>query len=156
MKQGSVKAGFACPAKQVSLIIPVGVLKMLIFKRFFPAAGVALAAGLTLLAPAAEARNVCNDFVLTCENGHAYPFCPRAISDLGDVVTGTLSLSPRHAQHMRLIPMGIGYRYAGKGIWFDGFRNDALLTFQNGRSLACTVTRQTLDPNAPAVLYTKG
>jgi hypothetical protein len=83
--------------------------------------------------------------VLSCENGRDYPFCPRAVSDQGDVVTGTLITGTRHGAyngvHMRLVPVGVGYRYAGRGIWFDGYRSAAALNFEKNGSLACTVTR---------------
>ena len=98
----------------------------------------------------------CADFVLSCDNGRDYPFCPRAVSPVGDVVTGTLTINPRAAVKLRLIPMGVGYRYAGHGIWFDGFQNAAQLFLRKDLATACTVTRQTLDPTAPVVLYTKG
>src|SRR5690606_4514232 len=64
---------------------------------------------------------------LSCENGRVYPLRVRSVSDFGEVVTGYLSTSPRHATHVRLIPMGDGYRYAGRGIWFDGKRDIAVL-----------------------------
>jgi len=105
---------------------------------------------------ATPAQAGCADFVLSCDNGRDYPFCPRAVSPEGDVVTGTLSLAPRTAVKMRLIPMGVGYRYAGRGIWFDGLQNEALLFLRKNAAVSCTVSRQTLDPAAPAVLYTKG
>jgi hypothetical protein len=82
----------------------------------------------------------CSDFVLSCENGRTYQFCPRAISDWGDVVTGTLSAGHRGVP-MRLVPMGVGYRYAGPGIWFEGYGSDAVLNFGAHHSVACTVTR---------------
>jgi hypothetical protein len=102
------------------------------------------------------ARAECADFVLSCDNGRDYPFCPRAISPVGDVVTGTLTINPHAAVKLRLIPMGVGYRYAGRGIWFDGFQNAAQLFLRKDLATACTVTRQTLDPASPVVLYTKG
>lgn len=105
---------------------------------------------------ATPAQAGCADFVLSCDNGRDYPFCPRAVSPEGDVVTGTLSLAPRSAVKMRLIPMGVGYRYAGRGIWFDGMQDQALLFLRKNAAVSCTVSRQTLDPSAPAVLYTKG
>lgn len=105
---------------------------------------------------ATPAKANCADFVLSCDNGRDYPFCPRAVSPEGDVVTGTLSLAPHSAVRMRLIPMGVGYRYAGRGIWFDGMQDQALLFLHKNASVSCTVSRQTLDPAAPAMLYTKG
>ena len=68
-----------------------------------------------------------DQLTLSCENGRQYPLRPRAVSVVGDVVTGYLQLSPRQRIHVRLIPMGDGYRYAGRGIWFDGIRGDAVL-----------------------------
>lgn len=76
---------------------------------------------------------------LSCDNGRIYPLRVRAVSDVGEVVTGYLSLSPRHSAHMRLIPMGDGYRYAGRGIWFDGKRDVAVLYFGKNSAVNCTV-----------------
>jgi hypothetical protein len=81
----------------------------------------------------------CQDFVLSCDNGRDYAFCPRAVSAIGDVVTGTLLTGPHTRVDMRLIPMGVGYRYAGKGIWFDGYRSAAALNFGKYRAVACTI-----------------
>ena len=78
---------------------------------------------------------------LSCDNGRVYPLRVRSISDFGEVVTGYLSTSPRHATHVRLIPMGDGYRYAGRGIWFDGKRDIAVLYFGKNSTLNCTVLR---------------
>ena len=80
-----------------------------------------------------------DQLTLSCENGRQYPLRPRAVSVLGDVVTGYLELSPRNRVHVRLIPMGDGYRYAGRGIWFDGIRGDAVLFDGPSRSVACAV-----------------
>ena len=80
-----------------------------------------------------------DQLTLSCENGRQYPLRPRAVSVVGDVVTGYLELSPRHRVHVRLIPMGDGYRYAGRGIWFDGIRGDAVLFDGPSRSVACSV-----------------
>lgn len=78
---------------------------------------------------------------LSCENGRVYPLRVRAVSDFGEIVTGYLSTSPRHAVHVRLIPMGDGYRYAGRGIWFDGKREAAILYFGQHSAVNCTVLR---------------
>lgn len=80
-----------------------------------------------------------DQLTLSCENGRQYPLRPRAVSVVGDVVTGYLQLSPRQRIHVRLIPMGDGYRYAGRGIWFDGIRGDAVLFDGPARSVACSV-----------------
>lgn len=82
----------------------------------------------------------CQDFIVSCANGREYAFCPRAVSQLGDVVTGTLMTSRHHGIPMRLIPMGVGYRYAGKGIWLDGYESAAALNFGKHTSVACQVT----------------
>ena len=53
---------------------------------------------------------------LACENGREYPIRPIAVSREYDLVTGYLLMtSHRRGVHMRLIPMGSGYRYAGPG-----------------------------------------
>jgi hypothetical protein len=93
------------------------------------------------LRPAPHAYNYtpCNDYVLSCENGHHYQFCPRAISEEGDIVTGVLIVGRYHPIHMRLIPMGAGYRYAGRGVWLDGIENNAVLNFGNHHSVACSI-----------------
>jgi hypothetical protein len=83
---------------------------------------------------------------LSCENGRVYPFRVRSVSDFGEIVTGSLSIRPRHAVHMRLIPMGDGYRYAGRGIWFDGKRETAILYFGKHGGVSCTILR---DEGAP-------
>jgi hypothetical protein len=35
--------------------------------------------------------------------------------------------------------MGVGYRYAGPGIWLDGYRENALLNFGTHSQVACTI-----------------
>jgi hypothetical protein len=82
----------------------------------------------------------CSEIVFVCENGQQYPLCPIAVSVVGEVVTASL-FTGRHAAHVRLIPMGVGYRYAGRGIWLDGFRENALLNFGKHVQIACTVAR---------------
>jgi hypothetical protein len=77
---------------------------------------------------------------LSCENGQTYPIVARAVSVAGDLVTGYLVLSPRHAVHIRLIPMTDGYRYAGRGIWLDGLRTVAVLSFGKYQTVSCNVT----------------
>jgi hypothetical protein len=81
----------------------------------------------------------CSEVVLTCQNGREYPICPIAVSVAGEIVTATIHLAPRQATYVRLIPMGVGYRYAGKGIWLDGLRENAILNFHKNREIACTV-----------------
>lgn len=61
------------------------------------------------------------------------------VTDSGDVVTGHLYLRPDRGVHVRLIPMGDGYRYAGRGVWLDGIRDHAWLYFGKHRRVACLV-----------------
>jgi hypothetical protein len=82
----------------------------------------------------------CTEIVFTCENGHTYPLCPIAVSVVGEVVTASL-YTGRGSAHVRMIPMGVGYRYAGRGIWLDGFRDNALLNFGKHNQIACTIIR---------------
>ena len=82
----------------------------------------------------------CSEIVFVCENGQQYPLCPIAVSVVGEVVTASL-FTGRHAAHVRLIPLGVGYRYAGRGIWLDGFRENALLNFGKHIQVACTIAR---------------
>jgi hypothetical protein len=82
----------------------------------------------------------CSEIVFVCENGQQYPLCPIAVSVAGEVVTASL-FTGRHAAHVRLIPMGVGYRYAGRGIWLDGFRDNARLNFGEHIQVACTIAR---------------
>src|SRR5690349_11741323 len=81
----------------------------------------------------------CSEIVFTCENGRQYPLCPIAVSVFGEVVTASLYTEPHNPTHVRLIPMGVGYRYAGLGIWLDGYRENALLNFGKHGQVACTI-----------------
>ena len=83
----------------------------------------------------------CSEIVFTCENGRQYPLCPIAVSVFGEVVTASLYTAPYSPTHVRLIPMGVGYRYAGPGIWLDGYRENALLNFGTHSQVACTIQR---------------
>jgi hypothetical protein len=78
-------------------------------------------------------------FSVACANGHQYPLRARAISPAGELVTGYLYTRPGRGVHVRLIPMGNGYRYAGRGIWLDGIRQVAVLNFGKRHAVACTV-----------------
>jgi hypothetical protein len=84
---------------------------------------------------AARAGNL----ALTCDDGRVYRLQPRAISGDGDLVTGYLLNGPGGQRHLRLIPMGDGYRYSGVGVWLDGIRADATLNFGLHRSTRCDV-----------------
>ena len=96
-----------------------------------------------LLGPApASAGGLCTNLVLSCENGHTYPLCPIAVSEVGEIATGHLVLAPRRGVHVRLVPMGVGYRYIGRGIYFEGVRDQAVLYLSKYQGIACTVIRE--------------
>ena len=104
-------------------------------------AGAASLLALVAATPA-SAGGVCAGLTLSCENGHSYTFCPIAVSVEGEIVTGRLGLGAGRGTHVRLVPMGVGYRYIGRGVWFDGIRSDAVLYLSKNRAVACTVVRQ--------------
>lgn len=118
-----------------------------IFGKFFATAillGCAMGVGPNPVAAAdlglmTSGRGGCSEIVFVCENGREYPLCPIAVSVVGEVVTASLFTSPRSSMHVRLIPMGVGYRYAGRGVWLDGFRENALLNFGKHGQVACTI-----------------
>ena len=99
--------------------------------------GVAILAVLST-APS-NAGGYCSELRLSCENGHSYPICPIAVSEEGELVTGHLALGRGRGIHVRLAPMGVGYRYIGPGVWFDGLRGDAQLFLTKDNPIACTV-----------------
>jgi hypothetical protein len=99
------------------------------------------AADLGLMTSGPSAIGSCSEIVFTCENGRQYPLCPIAVSVVGEVVTASLHTGHRGGTHVRLIPMGVGYRYAGRGVWLDGFRENALLNFGKHGQIACTIQR---------------
>jgi hypothetical protein len=107
--------------------------------RLFAAA----VAVVSILGPtSANAGGVCAGLTLSCENGRSYPLCPIAVSNEGEIVTGRLGLSPGRGVHVRLVPMGVGYRYIGRNIWFDGVRGDAVLYLGKHNAVACAVVRE--------------
>jgi len=81
-----------------------------------------------------------NDLRLSCENGRNYVIRARGVSRVGELVTATMSPTRRSGIYMRLIPMSDGYRYAGRGIWLDGKRDQAELWLGKSHSVACTVS----------------
>jgi len=81
----------------------------------------------------------CSEIVFACENGRQYPLCPIAVSVTGEVVTASLQTGRYGSTHVRLVPMGVGYRYAGPGVWLDGFRENALLNFGKHSQIACAL-----------------
>ena len=111
-------------------------------RRALFVAGMAFVAMSGGLAGSAKAGGYCSDMALACENGRTYPLCPIAVSDEGEIVTGRLLLGPGRGVHVRLMPLGIGYRYAGRGVWFDGVRENATLNFGMHSSVQCTVLKQ--------------
>jgi hypothetical protein len=98
----------------------------------------AAAADLGLMTKGPGAFGRCSDIVFVCENGREYPLCPIAVTVAGEVVTASFHTG-HGSSHVRLIPMGVGYRYAGQGIWLDGFRQNALLNFGKHSQVACTL-----------------
>ena len=80
-----------------------------------------------------------NPIGLNCENGRYDQIRPLAVSDLGDFVTGYIATGRNRGMHIRLVPMGDGYRYAGRGIWFDGTLQEAVLYWGTPAATACAV-----------------
>jgi len=104
--------------------------------------GVLLALGFVESTPArAQALQAGAEFAIDCQNGATYRLSSGPVTFPGDIVTARLRLSPRHALPVRLIPMGVGYRYAGRGVWLDGVRDHALLYRSKYHPLACVVSR---------------
>ena len=68
------------------------------------------AADLGLMTSGPGAIGNCSEIVFTCENGRQYPLCPIAVSVVGEVVTASLHTGHRGGIHVRLVPMGVGYR----------------------------------------------
>jgi hypothetical protein len=80
---------------------------------------------------------------LSCENGREYPIRPIAVSREYDLVTGYLLMTGHgRGVHVRLMPMGSGYRYAGPGVWFDGLRGHAVLNWGRPDEVPCTVMQE--------------
>ena len=80
---------------------------------------------------------------LACENGREYPIRPIAVSREYDLVTGYMLMTGHgRGVHMRLMPMGSGYRYAGPGVWFDGLRSKAVLNWGRPDEVPCTVMQE--------------
>ncbi|TYO61211.1 hypothetical protein FXV83_39205 [Bradyrhizobium hipponense] len=99
----------------------------------------AMAADLGLVASGPGAIGRCSEIVFACENGRQYPLCPIAVSVAGEVVAASLHTGRYGGVHVRMVPMGVGYRYAGRGIWLDGFHDNALLNFGKHSQIACTI-----------------
>ena len=107
------------------------------------ASAVAFAAMMAGAAPAAHAQAMevplSGLFSVDCENGVSYRLQAGPVTTAGDVITGHFYLAPNRGVHVRLIPMGDGYRYAGRGLWLDGIRDRAYLYFGKERPFACKV-----------------
>ena len=105
--------------------------------------GVLLTSGLVGNASVARAQALLPgaDFSVDCQNGVVYRLSSGPVTVPGDIVTARLYLTPRRAVPVRLIPMGEGYRYAGRGVWLDGIRDHALLYVRKYQPLACVVSR---------------
>src|SRR6266852_2242450 len=83
-----------------------------IFFGFAASVNPASAADLGLMTSGPSAVGSCSEIVFTCENGREYPLCPIAVTIAGEVVTASLYTGRHSAMHVRMIPMGVGYRYA--------------------------------------------
>lgn len=80
-------------------------------------------------------------FSISCGDGGNYVLESGPAAAPGDIVTARLRPHGHHAVPVRLVPMGDGYRYIGRGIWLDGIRDRALLYRSSYRPVACTVGR---------------
>ncbi|WP_315719527.1 MULTISPECIES: hypothetical protein [unclassified Bradyrhizobium] len=80
-------------------------------------------------------------FAISCDNGGNYVLRSRPVLAPGQIVTGELRLSAHHAIPVRLIPMGNGYRYAGRGVWLDGINDQAMLYLRKYEPIPCVVSR---------------
>jgi hypothetical protein len=105
--------------------------------------GLMVAAGVLAAAPAVHAEGLLPGaaFSVDCQNGAVYKLTSGRVTIPGDIVTARLHLSPHHVAPVRLIPMGEGYRYAGRGVWLDGIREHALLYRSKYQPVACIVSR---------------
>jgi hypothetical protein len=79
---------------------------------------------------------------LACENGRNYPIRPVGVSRDNDLVTGYFVWSAHGIVRLRLVPMGVGYRYTGGGIWFDGLRDQAVLNWGRADAVPCKVMQE--------------
>ena len=112
-----------------------------IMKRYRARLASALVVCAVAFASSAACAGQQSEFVLACENGRSYPLRATAVSVSGDLVAGYLMLGTRRGAHVRLVPMGSGYRYAGSGFWVDGWRQDAVLHLAKNKALNCNVSR---------------
>lgn len=97
--------------------------------------------GLGLTGAKAEAYFPGASYSIACANGANYVLESGPVANPGDVVTARLYLTPHHGVPVRLIPMGDGYRYAGRGVWLDGIREHALIYLHKYEPTPCVVAR---------------
>ena len=135
--QGQVTLGAAMRVAFFRSVLTAASLGFAMAGGALPAA----AADLGLITKGPNSIGSCTEIVFTCDNGRQYPLCPIAVSVVGEVVTASLQTGHRGGTHVRMIPMGVGYRYAGRGVWLDGFRDNALLNFGKHSQIACTIQR---------------
>ena len=108
-------------------------------KRFGPILPKVVIAGFAVVlgSLAANAGGACLGIRLSCENGRNYLVCPIAVSDAGEIVSASLAVSPHRGVYVRLVPMGVGYRYIGHGVWVNGVDRTAILNFGENRGIFC-------------------
>jgi hypothetical protein len=90
-----------------------------------------------LVGSPARAGGSCTAMAMVCENGHRYPIGPLRRHRLGQPHDRAFEA----IFEARLVPMGVGYRYIGPGLCFDGDGQHTTLNFGAHRSLACTVAQ---------------
>ncbi|WP_322517588.1 hypothetical protein SR870_08745 [Rhodopseudomonas palustris] len=96
--------------------------------------GSVVSAGAEIILPGASLS-------VSCANGGNYVLQSGPVASPGEIVTARLYLKPHRAVPMRLIPMGDGYRYAGRGIWLDGIGQQALLYRSKYQPTPCVIGR---------------
>ncbi|RED41939.1 hypothetical protein BJ123_102108 [Rhodopseudomonas thermotolerans] len=80
-------------------------------------------------------------FAVSCANGGNYLLKSGPVAEPGQIVTARFYFNPHRAASVRLIPMGNGYRYAGRDFWIDGIRDQALLYLRKHEPIPCVVGR---------------
>jgi hypothetical protein len=104
--------------------------------RLLALVGAAVAFGMSAITPTLAAER---GIPVSCSNGHTYYFKPIALTVRDEIVTGQLILTPHRRVKMRLVPMGDGYRYAGRGVWIDGVGPTATLEVWKRAPLSCEI-----------------
>jgi len=80
-------------------------------------------------------------FAVACANGANYVLESGPVAEPGQIVTARFHFNPHHVAPVRLIPMGNGYRYAGRDFWLDGIKDQALLYLSKYDPIPCQVGR---------------